>query len=283
MLVWPLPVVANDACLKAAKTELERDYCKIVSGGEGAGLPSFEDFRRNDPLVQSLLLKRPAERLGLKLPNARRPPAAPPEVAPPRTTPAPAPNTTQPVSAARPAQRSLASDEQPSVDTSDRIAMDDCRFTGQGDVITCSNSRYVLAANKQNKSLGPGALADANQMNLPPYRGARSDNDSVIRYLSEAYAVYIQKMLEIGLGAATLSFTEFHQAFHTTEAAGIDFAGRSEETFQLLKADRKTMGIQSRLHDKLPPGMGACMEISRDIIVCDNVGTNWVYVRSSKQ
>lgn len=275
MLGCSFAVSASGDCIQAAKTELERAYCKVVNGGEGAGLPSFDDFRRNDAMVQALLLKRPAERLGLKLPGAGSAPAAAPEAA--RAVPQQSPPVAVP---AKPAARATAANAAPTSGSAANMAMDSCRFTAQGDVITCADSRYVLAANKQKSALARGVLEDQNRLNLPSYDGRRSDDEAVIAYLSDAYAIYVPKMLEIGLGAATLSFTEFHHAFHTTEAAGIDFAKRSEETFQLLKADRKTMAVQSRLHDKLPGSIDACMDISRDIIVCDNVGTNWVYVRS---
>ncbi|GAA3956857.1 hypothetical protein [Allohahella marinimesophila] len=282
MMVGPLLASANDTCLDAARTELERAYCRVVKGGEGAGLPSFEDFRRNDVLVQALLLKRPAERLGLTLPGRSSTPSVPPGSV---TAPPPMPALPKPPPLA-PASASMSSTSRatsPATSPAANAGMDECRLTGQGDVITCANSRYVLAANKQNSALVRGVLEDANRLDLPSYRGPRSDNDAVIRYLSDVYAIYVQKMLGIGLGAATLSFTEFHHAFHTTESAGVDFARRSEETFQLLKADRKTMAVQTRLHDKLPDSIDACMDISSEIIVCDDVGTNWVFIRSPNE
>ncbi len=285
-IVWPFFANADSGCLNAAKTELEQAYCKVVSGGEGAGLPSFEDFRRNDAMVQALLLKRPAERLGLALPGRNRTQGAPSTAVqqqpPPPSQPRhsagqqadrPSAPTATPASPTRAASSSPAQSGFAAMDVSD------CRLTGQGDVILCPDSRYVLASNRPKGELRPGVLDDGNRLDLPSFRGRRSDDQAVIGYLSDAYARYVPKILEIGLGGATLSFTEFHHAFHTTEAAGIDFARRSEETFQLLKADRKTLGVQSRLHDRVPAGIESCMDISPEIIVCDDVGTNWVYVR----
>jgi hypothetical protein len=89
-------------------------------------------------------------------------------------------------------------------------------------------------------------------------------------------------MLDIGLGATTMSFTAFHHAFHRMEAQGVDFAQRMERTYQLLKQDRKTLAIKARYHDELPQDLSLCTVINAGIIVCDNVGTNWVYVSSTR-
>ena len=61
---------AGDECMDGATTELEQMYCRVVSEGLGGGLPSPTDFKRNDPQVQALLLRRPAGRLGLPEPGA---------------------------------------------------------------------------------------------------------------------------------------------------------------------------------------------------------------------
>ena len=67
LLAWALggsaAYAANDGCMDGAKTDLEKLYCQVVREGQGAGLPSATDFRRNDPQVQRLLLRRPAGRL----------------------------------------------------------------------------------------------------------------------------------------------------------------------------------------------------------------------------
>jgi len=104
----------------------------------------------------------------------------------------------------------------------------------------------------------------------------------VRRYLSKAYDRYIPAMVDIGLGANTMSFTAFHNAFHTTEDGGIDFARRMEQTFTLLKQDKKNLAVKARYHDELPQDLSLCTVINREIVVCDNVGTNWVYVSPSR-
>ncbi|MFO7993019.1 MAG: hypothetical protein R6U69_02540 [Marinobacter sp.] len=90
-------------------------------------------------------------------------------------------------------------------------------------------------------------------------------------------------MVDIGLGANTMSFTAFHNAFHTMEDGGVDFARRMEQTFALLKQDKKNLAVKARYHDEVPDHLSQCTFINRDILVCDNVGTNWVYVSPSPE
>ena len=86
-------------------------------------------------------------------------------------------------------------------------------------------------------------------------------------------------MLEIGLGANTMSFTAFHNAFHTLESGGVTFSERMTQTYELLKQDRKQLGVKTRYHDELPQSLSFCGAINRDVIVCDDVANNWVFVR----
>lgn len=246
----------GSACLDSAKTELEALYCKVVSEGQGAGLPSPTDFKRNDPAVQALLLRRPAARLGLDVPEVNRT----------STTPAPVqaePAAAEPVERPDPARQ-----------------LSGCRLEGQR--IACPQRRFELAMNQPNSKLATGVLGPDNRLGLTPFTGNRSDQDAVRRYLSDAYDRYIPKMVEIGLGANTMSFTAFHHAFHTTEDAGVDFARRMEQTFSLLKQDKKTLAVKARYHDNLPQDLSLCEVINADIIVCDDVGTNWVFVAPSR-
>jgi hypothetical protein len=124
----------------------------------------------------------------------------------------------------------------------------------------------------------PGVLEDGNTLSLPSFEGDRGDEEAVRRYLSDAYDIYIPKMLAIGLAGTTMSFTAFHNAFHSIEDGGVDFAQRLEQTYHLLKQDKKTLAVKTRYHDELPENINLCTEINRDIVVCDNIGKNWVYV-----
>lgn len=253
---------ADDTCMSAARTKLERLYCTVVSEGQGAGLPSPTDFKRNDPSVQALLLRRPAQRLGLSL-NLDGPEVSGTSA-----------QSQQPQAAEKPAPAKPEGDPQPA----GRLA--DCRL--EGPRITCPRGRFTLIENLPNSELADGVLGPDNRLGLSSFEGGRDDEDAVRRYLSDSYDQYILKMVDIGLGANTMSFTAFHNAFHTLENAGVDFAGRMEQTFSLLKQDKNTLGVKARYHDELPQDLSLCTVINADIIVCDNVGTNWVFVSPTR-
>lgn len=268
---WLQTANADDACIASAQSDLERLYCEITAQGEGSSLPSRADFKRNDPQVQALLLKRPAASLGLKVPS-------------PGSDSRPslgksAEKTAAPAAGNWPELRADSSDGQHSAAPVNRAAersLAKCQL--QGEALICPNRRFELATNQSNKELMPGVLEDGNTLSLPSFEGDRNDDEAVRRYLSDAYDIYIPKMLAIGLGATTMSFTAFHNAFHSIEGGGVDFAQRLEQTYQLLKRDKKTLAVKARYHDELPDNINLCTEINRDIVVCDNVGKNWVYV-----
>jgi len=263
MTILPVasPWAADERCLSAAGSELERLYCEVVASGGGAGLPSQPDFNRNEPQVQALLLRRPAGRLGLDVPEPGSPgeTGSAPELSEAESEPDHAgPEESQPQS----------------------WLLADCNLEGQR--IACPRRRYDLVSNQPNSQLAGGALKEDNRLGLRPFEGNRDDEEAVRRYLSNAYDRYIPKMVDIGLGANTMSFTAFHNAFHTMEDGGVDFAQRMEQTFTLLKQDKKNLAVKARYHDELPQDLSLCTVINPDIVVCDNVGTNWVYVSPSR-
>ncbi|RBW49357.1 hypothetical protein DS878_10685 [Marinobacter sp. F3R11] len=248
--------------MASAQTDLERIYCEVVESGGGAGLPSMMDFRRNDQRVQALLLRRPARSLGLTLPEVS-------------VAPEPA-AVTQPEATAPP-QEPLR-ESAPGLSIAQGLA--GCEL--QGELIQCPGQTYELAANRALAALDEGVLEPDNRLGIEPFDGERNDDEAVRTYLSAAYDRYIPKMLTIGLGANTMSFTAFHNAFHTLESGGVDFSERMEQTYELLKQDRKTLGLKARYHDELPESLSLCDTINRDVIVCDNVGINWVFVRADQ-
>ncbi len=262
--------MAEETCSASAATDLERLYCDVVAEGGGQGLPSQADFRRNDPKVQALLLRRPAKRLGLSVPAVTAAPAQPK----PASAPEPAAQaSSKPV---KPDSEQLPSEAPPS-----RFGqLADCALKGER--IACPDRQFELALNQPNRALAPGVLEDQNRLNLRSFQGDRNDELQVRRYLSNAYDRYIPKMLAIGLGANTMSFTAFHNAFHTLEEGGVDFSERMERTYQLLKQDKRNLAVQARYHDRLPENLALCEVINPDIIVCDNVATNWVFVSRTR-
>lgn len=237
------------------QTDHERVYCEIVAAGGGGSLPSFEDFRRNSPQVQALLLKRPAARLGIEV-------AAPIAVAP--VVPAVPQPAVEPSAA-------VAALSEP-----DAGGLDGCSL--QGEVIRCRHRSFQLATNQPNSALASGVLADANRLGLSPFAGDPVNEAALRVYLSDAYDRYILKMVEIGLAGATMSFSEFYHNYQRHQASGVDYAQRLEQTFQLLKQDKRSKAVPARLTDELPQNLSNCSGIGARVIVCDDVATNWVYL-----
>ncbi|MEQ5837542.1 hypothetical protein [Marinobacter sp. NFXS9] len=258
LLASPL---AYSACPKNPATAYEQLYCDIQAKGGGSTLPTFEDFRRNTPQVQALLLKRPAARLGLAVPG---PEAATSQSAKPAS----------PVTSERPKPDP---ETEPTPPPAGDSAFEGCQLGGT--VIRCPSAQYELATNQANSALRTGVLDDDNRLGLSPYRGDLSNETAVRAYLSDAYDRYIAKMLEIGLGGTTMSFTRFYNSFRRYEAKGIDFAQRMDETFDYLKQDKRTLGVNRKPPDELPKSLKNCAPSGARVIVCDNVATNWVYVR----
>ncbi|SDW97987.1 hypothetical protein [Marinobacter mobilis] len=258
-LMLPGGIVAAAACPQP-QSDYERVYCEIIAGGGGGSLPSFEDFRRNSLQVQALLLKRPAARLGIDL-------AVPERATPVAAEPAPQPRSVEPVATADP-QR-----------LPEPQGMQGCSL--QGEVIDCGHRRYRLATNQPNGELASGVLAESNRLGLVAFSGDSSNEAELRQYLSDAYDRYILKMLEIGLGGATMSFSEFYHNFQRHQARGVDYSERMEQTFQLLKEDKRTKVVPSRLTDRLPQSLTYCSGIGARVVVCDDVGTNWVFVTNS--
>src|SRR5690606_22003974 len=60
-------VMQAEACEPASGNEYEKVFCQLKRSGRGEELPSIHDFRKNPPLMQALLLKKPAERAGIPL------------------------------------------------------------------------------------------------------------------------------------------------------------------------------------------------------------------------
>ncbi|MBU2873585.1 hypothetical protein KO508_06125 [Marinobacter salexigens] len=248
--------------MTSAQSELERLYCEVVELGGGAGLPSQVDFNRNDKNVQALLLRQPAKRFGLTLPDV----SASPEL------------QSKPQSKSKPTTQLRKPVNEPVSEPPIAQRLAGCQLRGEG--IQCSEVVYELVGNRTLASLDDGVLEPSNRLGILPFDGARSDDEAVRSYLSVAYDRYIPKMLAIGLGANTMSFTAFHNAFHTLERGGVDFSERMERAYELLKQDRRTLSVKTGKHDDLPENLSLCDTINRDVIVCDNVGTNWVFVRT---
>lgn len=263
MIFFSVSVAAN--CLPS--TEYERIYCEIVDQGEGKSLPRFEDFKRNDVTVQKLLLKRPAAKLKIKLPASSKQHAK--KVSDKRLTsekPARLKSAKKPVK--KVPERAL-------VNVPD-VSLSKCSVVNN--IISCGHRRFNLKKNEPNSRLAQGVLDDQYKMGLPRYSGNAEDDQEIQFYLSDAYGLYIQRMIDIGLGASTMSYARFYHTFNDLQAKNVDFSERFETMYRFLKKDKKTMAVKSEPSSKRPHSISQCDDISHRVIVCDIGVVNWVYV-----
>lgn len=262
LLCAACPVLAQSqkACLEQARSELEKVYCEVKASRHGRALPALHDFRRNPPQTQILLLKRPAARLGLVLPklkpSSRRKPAS------------------KPSTQSSPKKRGIKADARLSHSRLEGM----CAL--QGKELICKGARYRLANNVSNKNLKSSALTAINRLVMPAYQGDLQDGAAVQRYLGSVYPLYLQKMLDIGLGASTMSFTKFFHTFIEVKRLEAPFAERMGSMYEHLKKDKQTIASQSRYGKPYPDDLSQCDAVGHRFIVCDDVKHNWVYVKT---
>lgn len=255
----------DGSCASQARTELERTFCKIKAANPGAALPSLQELRRNPERTQRLLLRRPAEQAGIKLP--------PETTARPATTAAA--KTAPEKSAARTGVPAPAVQPTTSAGGS---PLGHCRLEGAS--ISCGSDTFRLQGNLPNSRLAQGALDPARKIDFAEFSGDGADQAQVMPYLAQTYQKYLESMLDIGLGASTMSFTKFHHTFMEAQNKGTDFGKRLSAMFDFLKQDKTNMGVQTHYNDEMPQSLAQCMGLGDHLLVCDNVQQNWVYKKT---
>lgn len=238
-------------CVGQAKTDLEKVLCRVKQEDPAARLPSLHEFRQNPEKTQRLLLRRPAKKLGIKLP-AEAAPVAPPK----KSRQASESEAAKPTAAKQPL---VAADLQ------------DCTLAGEQ--IRCADGLYRLQRNRPNGSL-PAQALEQTQLVLPEFRVAASEAS---QYLSATYRSYIQAMLAIGLAEATLSYTKYVHIFNDVQQQGGDFPARMTTMFEYLKQDKKQMSAGGRPSHMVPRQIEQCQRLEQKLILCDNVAENWVF------
>jgi len=246
-----LPVLACES-----RTELEAVYCQVRH--DYRSLPSLEDFRRNTPAIQRLLLKRPAAQEGIDLPSLAV-----------KATPASSESRS---SAPRVISRS------PGVKASKRLyyvvaeeeVERECELAGE--LILCGEKQFQLVENQRNRVLKKGSLGTENRLKF-----ASSFGQTDSEHWSDSYRAYIESMLSIGLGASTMSYTKFVYSWQQAEQQGLDAETRFSTMFDYLKRDKKNLSIKARYDSLLPTSFSWCQAIAHHLIVCDNRERNWVY------
>lgn len=249
-------------CFATAKTALENVYCELVEKGKGQSLPAFNEFRRNPPTTQNLILRGPAKRAGILLPKLStqkkkktvKPNKSPLKSRAPKTPP-----------------QAVTNNIEKNKRINKTTNLQGCQINKER--LVCGRETYYLAINIPVNRLPANVLADTNRLQ---FRKKRPDQESV-EYLSQLYPRYIEKMLSIGLGDSTVSFTKFHAIFQVSIEQQNSFTQRFEEMYELLKKERKTQAIKQRYRNNYPNNIEQCMQLNRNLIACDNVKQNWVY------
>lgn len=247
-------------CFASAETFYEQVYCQLQAKAQIKDLPPFHEFRKNPERVQYSLLKRPAERNAIKLPEP---------VKPVQTNPSPAvaasPKINNNTAVARASGEAAAVAVKAAV-----VGGIACDLAGK--TLTCGNQKFLLSGNKANHRLENQALSPDNKMDLPTY----SDGD-LNRYLAKAYERYIFKMDEIGLGGVTMTYGKFAYLYQDLLSKGLNFSQRFETMFAFLKKDKAALGVSEAVN--LPQGfnVNTCMPLGEQYAVCDFQGRNYIF------
>jgi len=261
-------------CFVYAETYYEQIYCEIKARGKGKALPAFVDFKKNNEVTQALLLKRDAVALhiSIKMPKrhtSKKDPASPTSKL--RQNIAPGnqhkfnSKTNAKIKSETRQSRSSSSNSTP------------CSFTGN--LITCNALKFYQIGNKTNSSLKQGALERQNKIGLTPFIGKQAQQSKIDRYLYQSYVRYIEKMLEIGLGGVTMSFTKFAYLFNDLLEKKVDFASRFETMYSFLKKDKQQLAVSENITPAKHLTINDCFKLTNRIYICDNRARNYVYVK----
>ncbi|MFK8021643.1 MAG: hypothetical protein AB8B86_17915 [Pseudomonadales bacterium] len=249
--VWSLP-----HCAPNKDAPFERAFCELKQSRYGKSLPTLDEFRRNPPGMQYLLIKRPAQRMGMEL---KKPAAG---------------------VVKKPAQDVAVVNRKESDKAADLAAesrvvaqektFDQCRYTIER--INCAGKTFSRQGNKSNSALAENALEAGNtlQMGRPPLVDEQA-------WLAQAYTRYVRAMLSIGLAGSSFTYSGFAHTFNEHKASNTDFSIRFEQMFEFLKRDKKTLAV-SRRRPKRAPAADECEWLDDDLLVCNSQSMNLVYL-----
>lgn len=245
-LVWSMPVAADLFCFSWAQSYYEQVYCEVKVAGKGGQLPRNDEFRNNPPLTQALLLKPLARNAGIDL------------VMPQTLVKAPA---------TRSVQRSVNLESLVPTPMCERV----------DEELNCAGVNYRIMGNRANAALAKDVLSDTNQMNLPRYQGALTDQSALSAYLFASYRHYLEKMIAIGLAGATLSYGKFEYLFHDFQVKGIGFSDRFETMYRYLKQDKQRIAVNTKA--SVPEALRSedCVSLDAQLAVCVVGGRNFLF------
>lgn len=241
LLISP-SVLAERFCFSFAESYYQQLYCQVQAAGKGKSLPELYEFSRNSEQVQALLLKRPAADIGVKL--------------------------------VMPAKRSASKPVLRVEPVVTAPALSQCQRNNNR--IVCAGRGYQLVGNYSNDRLSAEALSAANRMQLADYQGSRSDADQLDRYLQSSYRRYLLKMIDIGLGGATLSYGKFSYLFEDLNSKGLSFSERFETMYRYLKKDKRSMAVPAKSQAPAELVVEDCY-LLEPLLVCRSDGHNWLF------
>ena len=252
----PLSAFAEqESCFVYAETYYEQLYCEIKEKAPQTVLPSFIDFKKNEPRMQAMLLKRKAESLGIEIKM--------PEASAKKSS----------------TKKSEAGFASPTVDqpASHVQMVADCHLSES--LIACRDGQFLLTGNKKNSALPVSALQDENQLKLSNFQGDDGDERALRLFLTAQYARYLEKMLEIGLGGATMCFTKFYLLFEDMSDKGADFSARFETMYRFLKKDKANIFVSEATDPISGLTIDDCARLTHKMFVCDNQRRNTIYIK----
>lgn len=254
---------ADQFCFALAATYYEQVYCQLQAKAQTKGLPPFNQFKKNNEIVQASLLKRPAERNGIKLPTPVRKVQSVVAVTPSITITKPQISAPK-ILSNEPEYRPLRSNQAESQNNSDCELLDN--------QIRCRNRVFKSVGNKANHRLVNNALSIDNKMDLPSYQGG-----TLSQYLGHAYAQYIAKMCDIGLCGVTMTYGKFAYLYQDLHSKGLDFPQRFEIMYGFLKKDKANMGVSES--SSTPKGLSLqdCVALTDARYICDHQGRNYIF------
>ena len=265
LLFAPLDGSAREVskCLSYAQTYYETLYCEIASSGRRSKLPNFTDFQKNSEITQALLLKPHAQalRIPISLPSRSAKMREP----------------QQSVSVDEPKVVEISRDPQTSPKQRLETATNEAsQCTYDKSSIHCGGMTFNQVTNKQNNALQRDALSRNNTLTLPFIESSPQD-DNFEFYLTEAYLVYLDKMMSIGLGGVTMTYSKFYFLYLDLLRRNVDFNQRFSTMFEFLKKDKHSLGVSSRpaklsmLSDK------QCSRARSSLFICELGGRNYLF------
>ncbi len=236
---------ADKWCFAHAESYYQQVFCQVKAGGKGRDLPPFYEFKKNNETTQALLLKRYARQMGinLKMPESQN------------------------VSVV---ESRRARDK--------KRAPHRTHCYRDKNHIRCKDATFRLVVNQANSELAVGALEAGNRMGLSVYSGSTAESSAIEEYLSANYQRYLNKMIAIGLGGATLSYGKFAYLFEDLRSKGLSFSGRFETMYSYLKKDKRTLSAPSLSSAPDELTIEDCDKLD-NLLVCRVGRINWLFDR----